>query len=111
MALSDGRPDATGQARDGRPARAGDATHHGLGRSTAWRQGLPHVGESLSQDRLGELLVESTMAYDAATQALTRDVARLGQATGAIDASGLRQLPGRHRQGGFLDALWHGEHS
>ncbi len=58
MARSDGRPDPTGQARDGGPARAGYGTHDGLERSTAWRQGLPHVGESLSQDRLGELLVE-----------------------------------------------------
>lgn len=58
MARSDGRPDPTGQARDGGPARVGAGTHDGLERSTAWRQGLPHVGESVSQDRLGELLVE-----------------------------------------------------
>ena len=43
-----------------RPQRAGGGTGTGDGTdsSTAWRRGLPHVGASLSHDRLRELLLE-----------------------------------------------------
>jgi transcriptional regulator with GAF, ATPase, and Fis domain len=40
------------------PAGGGSGTGDGIDRSTAWRRGLPHVGASLSHDRLRELLVE-----------------------------------------------------
>lgn len=58
MTTSDGRSQPPTPVRDQTLARPGDGTRHGPGRSTAWRRELPHVGESLSQDRLGDLLVE-----------------------------------------------------